>query len=309
MRTSPRLDWLRSRKLQSPKNEATPFFLFIHYYDVHSDFRELPYETRTAFDRKFVGEYNGDFRGCRVGKCASKFLGIVNKDNSLLSQEEFEWVKARYDGGIAYTDHQIGFLLDQFRNLGYTNPSWIVVTGDHGEEFLEHGRMLHSQPYEETARVPLLIKPPESRFHRSISEPVGLVDLMPTLLEGVGIEPGAESQGRSLLPLLRGEKSFPAATVYFNELRDPGNVTLRHGRYTFVTRRNFADLELYDFHSDPEQKTNIVDKYPEVSRRLREGAQRFHEDQLRRVRAFKTQPVQLSEEEIERLRSLGYVIN
>ena len=129
------LYWLRSRKLQSPKNEETPFFLFIHYFDVHSDWGELPYETRTAFDRKFVGEYNGDFRGCRAGKCSSTFLVAATFEPGLLSQEELEWVKALYDGGIAYTDHQIGYLLDQFRKLGYTDPTWIVVTGDHGEEF------------------------------------------------------------------------------------------------------------------------------------------------------------------------------
>ena len=137
-----------------------PFFLFVHNYDVHSDWRELPYETRTDFDTKFVEEPAGTFRGCRDGACGSVLLSRVADQPDVLSPAELEWVKGLYDGGIAYTDHHLGALLEELERLGAFESSWIVVTSDHGEEFLEHGRMLHSQPYEETAGVPLVVRPP-----------------------------------------------------------------------------------------------------------------------------------------------------
>ncbi len=300
------LYWLHSRKLQAPDGRENPFFLFIHYYDVHSDWREFPYETRTRFDRMFTGDYRGEFRGCRNGKCGSQLLLEIHKGAAQLSQEELEWVKALYDGGIAYTDHQIGRLLDILRDLDYFDSSWIVVTGDHGEEFMEHGKVLHTQPYEETARVPLIIKPPYRQTSRSITDAIGLVDLMPTLLEGTGIEPSAEVQGRSLLPLMMDE-SKPEAAVYFNELGDPGNVTLRHGNYTLVTRNEFTELELYENELNLEQKNNVSDRYPEISQRLRDMARRFHQHQVALSRSRDVEPVNLTEEEIEQLRRLGYV--
>lgn len=301
------LFWLRSRRLQEPKNRPNPFFLFIHYYDVHSDWKGLPYETGTRFDGKFVNDYAGDFRGCRDGTCASMLLLEIHKGNVQLSHEELEWIKALYDGGIAYTDHHIGLLLSQLKELGYFDSSWIVVTGDHGEEFMEHGKVLHSQPYEETARVPLIIKPPFNDSGTTIPHPVGLVDLMPTLLEGVGVEPIGGGQGRSLLSMMAAVPTADRA-VYFNPLDEPGNVSVRHGGYMLVTRNDFTELELYDYKVDPEQTNNVADEYPEVLGELRDMAVSFHRQQLELSPSRDVEPVPVTEEELESLRRLGYVV-
>ncbi len=304
--------WLRSIKLQSPKKDETPFLLFVHYYDVHADWHELPYETKTTFDDKFVDDYSGEFRGCRAGECASHFLSTVGDNPTLLSREELEWVEARYDGGIAYTDHKIGTLLDQIREEGYFDNSWIVITADHGEEFMEHGKLLHTQPYEETARVPLIIKPPNGRTTRAVSDVVGLVDLMPTLMEGVGIQATVDLQGRSFLPTMA-DDPFPQEAVFFNEFSTPENITVRRGNYTLVARGDFTELELYDHTVDQGQKNNITEEHLELAQNLRDRAMLFHKHQLdyhrERGLARDVQPVTLTEEEIERLRSLGYVFH
>lgn len=311
-------DWLQSRKLQLPETpeipdiEEKPFFLFVHYYDVHSDWRQLPYETRTPFDDRFVENYTGEFRGCRDGACGSEFLLRAFRDPTLLSQEELKWLVALYDGGIAYVDHQIGSLFDQLRELDCFDSSWIVVTSDHGEEFMEHGKVLHTQPYEETARVPFIIKPPGSRRGRLISDVVGLVDLMPTLLEAAGIDPETAAQGRSLLALIEGhdEESDYDTAVYFNELTDPGNVTIRHRNYTLVTRHDFRELELYHHAEDPEQKNNLIDAAAaDVLHSLLDKVKGFSRLQQELRMGRDGEVVRQSEEEIERLRSLGYVFD
>ncbi len=294
-------DWLRSR----PRPEV-PFFLFVHYYDVHSDWQELPYETGTDFDHKFTGDYAGDFRGCRADFCASGFLLELNRDRGFVTAEELRWIEALYDGGIAYTDHQIGLLLEQLSELGAFDESWIVVTSDHGEEFLEHGRVLHSQPYEETARIPLIVKPPRGKTTTVVSDVVGLVDLMPTLLESAAIEARGPLQGRSLLPLLNGE-TLPEVPVYFYEYDEPDNMAVRSGNLTFLARDDFTRLELYDDGRDPQQTTDVVENRPETADRLLDMVRRFHREQLIVWKALRTREIGLSEEEIERLRSLGYV--
>ena len=303
--------WLRSVKDRSSDGADRPFFLFVHYYDVHSDWHELPYETKTEFDRKFVGEYEGTFRGCRDDACASVLLNQVAENPDLLSPSELEWVKGLYDGGIAYTDHHVGTLLRELGELDLLTSSWIVITSDHGEEFMEHGRMLHSQPYEETARVPLVIRPPQGVAHRRLSDLVGLVDLPPTVLEAVGIEAPPAFEGRSLVPLMESRESSPEA-LFWTALGSPPyrpskRIAVRRGRYTLVTRDAFARLELYDHDTDPEQKRDIAGQQQEASQELRALAVRFYERQLERGRARDTRPATPSEEEIERLRSLGYL--
>jgi len=304
--------WLRTIRARRTEGDDRPFFLFVHYYDVHSDWDERPYETRTHYDRKFLGEYDGGFQGCRAGACASVLLSRVAGRPDLLSPEELEWVKALYDGGIAYTDHQVGGLLQQLRDLDLLDSSWIVVTSDHGEEFREHGRMLHSQPYEETARVPLVIRPPGGVAPRRFGDLVGLVDLAPTLLEGVGLRAPAAFEGRSLVPLME-LKEPPSPPIFWVALgepsddRRPNRIAVRRGTHTLVASEAFARLELYEHDTDPTQREDVASERPGISGELRDLAARFYEEQLERGRARDAGTATPSEEEIEKLRALGYL--
>ncbi len=297
-------EWLASRQYRDAEGNRIPLFLFVHYYDVHSDFGRLPYETKTEFDFRFVENYAGEFEDCRGDECGSKFL--AKKDISLLSEEQIELIRALYDGGVAYTDDRIGDFLDQLRAFGLFDSSWIVVTSDHGEEFGEHGRMLHSQPYKETARVPLIVKPPGPGTGRSIAQAVGLVDVMPTLLELAGLEGGPPLQGRSFLPLLEG-KPQEDRPVFFHEYARPGNVTVRLGDLTLVARKQFSKLELYDTGKDRAEKKNVAARRKKAARHLTGLARDFHLAQLEHRQAIETEPQEISEEELERLRNLGYV--
>jgi arylsulfatase A-like enzyme len=308
----PIFDWLRTIRALREEGEDRPFFLFVHYYDVHSDWDERPYETGTEYDQLFAGESVGSFRGCRESLCGSKLLLQLAERPDLLSSEELEWVGGLYDGGIAYTDHQIGELLQQLRDLDLFDSSWVVITSDHGEEFMEHGRMLHSQPYEETARVPLVVRPPGGVNPTRLVDPVGLVDLAPTLLDAVGVAVPESFEGRSLVPGLESrrlstEAVFWTALGEAPDYRPSTKVAVREGRYTLVAKDDFAQVELYDHEQDPGQKRDLSRQRPEVSRQLREEVVRFYERQLEKSKKRVPPSQEPSREELEKLRSLGYV--
>src|SRR5439155_17158544 len=189
------------------------FFLFVHTYDVHSGGRRLTYDPPEGFRGRFDLGYSGTFDGCRLRKCASKLLVWLNNHildgkisgRNFFSAEELTYIVSLYDGAIAYADSEIGRLLDALTALDLYDRTLIIVTSDHGEEFLEHGLMLHWQNYEEQARVPLILKLPSSRVRRRrVPALVSTLEVMPTILDIVDVPPNGEVRGESMMPLLRG---------------------------------------------------------------------------------------------------------
>jgi arylsulfatase A-like enzyme len=300
------LYWLRSLKRQSAGGAEEPFFLFVHLYDVHSDFKKRPYHTGTPFDRLFTGFYEGRFRGCRAGRCASQFLLLANEHHELLSEDELKWIIALYDGSVAYVDHHLGVFFGELRQLGLMEDTWVVVTSDHGEEFREHGQLLHSQPYEETARVPLIVRPPGGGFARRIAAPVGLVDLLPTLAEAVGIEPEGPIEGRSLLPLIRGTAMEQSPPVFWTGY-DPTDIAVRTGEYTLDSWGKRGSVELYEYGADPGQRVNVARSHRRVTQSLRRTVDGFEKDQTKKSVKRLARKVIPTREDIQRLKALGYV--
>jgi arylsulfatase A-like enzyme len=142
-----------------------PFFLFLHYFDVHDRYVPPP-PFDTAFD--------GDFPAIR--------LDLPATSESLRAEAEAR--VRRYDGELRSVDHWIGRFLDQLERRGLSDRTAVVVTADHGEEFQEHGAWTHHKNLYETAlRVPLLMRLPGGRRRgEKIATPVSLVDVPATLL-------------------------------------------------------------------------------------------------------------------------------
>ncbi|MGH7899755.1 MAG: sulfatase, partial [Candidatus Binatia bacterium] len=143
------VDWLEEHR-------RSKFFLFLHTYDVHSAFKRLPYDSPDPYNDLYTAGYLGPFWGCRQGICASRLLARMNaemtvgavKPHEVLGDRELAYIVALYDGGINHVDDQIGKILRKIRNLGLERNTIVALTSDHGEEFLEHGRLLHSQYFE-----------------------------------------------------------------------------------------------------------------------------------------------------------------
>jgi arylsulfatase A-like enzyme len=183
------------------------------------------------------------------------------------------------------------------------------VLSDHGEEFLEHGSALHGYTlYDEQLRVPLLIRDPRRPAARRIEFVTRQVDVLPTLLELLGIESEPGLQGRSLVPLFEGAPTEPAPPVFAEaSLRAVKTVRLRSiswdGWKLIENRLPRPSLELYHLENDPAEQENLAAAEPERAEAMRAQLRAFAES----LPEGKAGRVQLSAEEAARLRELGYL--
>lgn len=191
------------RLLASPLPE--PFFLFVHLIDPHSDWKDLPYDSADEFMPAPPAGGWDSIQTCVNGRCATQYLALVNEGTVTIGPE-IEHFEALYDAGIRHTDARLGALFDKLDTRGLIEESLIIVTSDHGEEFLEHGKVMHTQGYDECLRVPLMFKfPGQEHAGLRIPEQVQHVDVMPTIIEFLGLERPKHLEGLSLLPLIEGD--------------------------------------------------------------------------------------------------------
>jgi arylsulfatase len=184
------------------------WFVFAHYFDPHYDY-DPPDEYGKRFDPDWTGDLDGRryFSNPRIG---------TRRDDPDLSQRvrvctdrELDHIKALYEGEIAWTDAQVGRLLDHLRGKGLLDRTLVIVTADHGEEFFEHGGIGHrSSLFEEQVRVPLVMRlagrlPAGKRVRGLASH----VDLFATVLDALRLPPLALPWSRSVLPLVDGAES------------------------------------------------------------------------------------------------------
>jgi arylsulfatase A-like enzyme len=283
-------------------------FLFLHTFDVHSGFDKLPYDHGDAWNRRFTAGAKGRFDGCRAGKCASRLLASVNQDlDHVFSPDEIEYMKGLYDGGIAFTDAELGRLFDQLKARGLWDKTLIVLTADHGEEFAEHGLFLHHQNHEEVARVPLLLRFPYGQFGgRRISGLVSTLEIMPTILDALGIGANPEVMGRSVLPLITGGRGGPGLPwVYMAGALEK----LRTPAWALFASES-GPLQLFDLRHDPGETTDVLAANPEIVASLyaRYLNERHRELQARSsLLTNRDGAIQLANDARAHLRALGYL--
>ncbi len=217
--------------------------------------------------------------------------------------------KAPYNAGIAYVDDTVGKLLDYLRKRGLYDNALVAVAADHGESLGEHGELTHSIfLYDATIHVPLLFKLPGNRFGgQRVRGVASLVDLAPTVLEGLGQTPPTVMQGHSLLPQIGnpGSDDRPSLANGDHSERSFGwsaLVSLRVGNTLYVQA---PSPELYDLASDPGAKTNLYPQSRATAARLA-----IQMDSLvKRISTGAPQALQdgLDEKSREKLSALGYV--
>lgn len=227
---------------------------------------------------------------------------------------------APYDGEIAYVDSALGGLLSHLRARGLYQGTLIAVMADHGEALGDHGEATHGIfLYDETIRVPLLIKlPAERAAGKRIEGRVELVDVLPTVLEAAGVAVPQEIQGQSLLALLKpvpagqaatskdpaltldrpaySETDYPHHSFGWSSLR-----ALRAGKYLYVEAPH---RELYDQSADPKAERNLSATSVAVSDTLASQLEGFHQ---KTTSSRKAPRVSMDPGLQEKLSALGYV--
>ncbi len=207
---------------------------------------------------------------------------------------------ARYDAEIAVADTLTGEIVSA---LGDAAPTTlVVVAGDHGEAFGEHGEVAHSIfVYDTTLRVPLLVRGPGVAAGRVVADPVDLVDVAPTVLQRLGVA-ALDADGVTLSPALAGAALAPRALYAesFAPLVDFGWSPLRSmrdGRWKYIAAPR---PELYDVVADPGETRNLAGQRPQEARDLAARVDRISGPELPAAAAA-------DPEAASRLRALGYV--
>jgi arylsulfatase A-like enzyme len=290
-------EWLSQR---SGEDRQKPFFVFLHLYDVHFDF--IPPEP---FDQMFNPDYDGPVDG----------RDFVDSDlyNPDMDPRDYEQLLSLYDGEIRLTDHHLGRVLDHLRTSGELDNTIVVVTGDHGEEFFEHGRKGHRMTlFEEVVRVPLIIRyPPRIPAGTVVDDQVRLMDVSATILDLAGVDPPSEFGMRlddvrfcplNLMTRVEQRPNVPDVASY-GELHDT-IFSIRMPTLKFVYHPDRDYGELFDLETDPSEQNNLYYEKPEESAVLKEKIRSFREGNRGSRSA---QPHEMDEEQIKRLRSLGYI--
>ncbi len=291
--TNAAVSWIKA-------NRDRQFFLMVHYFDPH-----LAYDPPLEYRRRFAmpeDRYRTDWVFGTRPQIAGYRQGLVEFDNASIRRAEH-----LYNGEIAYTDHQVGLLLDELSRMGLARSTVVVLTADHGEEFLDHGDFEHGHTlYNELVHVPLIIRggagtAPGLR----VPSVVGLVDIAPTLCELIGIEPDPAFIGKSLVSHMAGE-SVEEHPVLFegNFWGEPIRGWLQGG-YKLIQPFG-GDPMLFDIVDDPLEKLDLGGGDPRRVRQMSEDMMLAY----KRIKSRSRGPgssVELSPEETERLRSLGYI--
>lgn len=293
-------------------------FVFLHFMDTHSDFvgvqhSPLPYYSPPEFRSDLGGAGEGREFCLESGGCATDYLLTGQLDARGLEESRVRLAETLYRRGARYLDSQLKELFAGLAARGLLENTLVIVTSDHGEEFREHGRMLHSQVYDESVHVPLIVRlPGRENVVRIVDSPVGLEDLLPTVLDLLGVPVGPEPlDGRSLLPLLRGESGWISRPLLFQDKLTRSVFGLRQGDLKLVSDLHNGDRQLFDLSADPGEHRSIAAEDPvalaELSSALRSTLARSRAA-ARRIGAQRGQWEEiLTRDEIERLRSLGYV--
>jgi len=288
-------------------NPRAPFFLFIHYWDVHYDYAPpAPYAQVFGHDSLAARSFADFARDASINSS----LGAVDRAQ----------LAALYDGEVRYTDRLIEDVLAAFRAGGALDRAIVAITSDHGDEFFEHGWKGHQNTlYDEVIRIPLIFwRSGGVLGGRVVDEPAELIGVYPTLLEAAGIDGGdASIDGRSHAGALRGEArtSREPPRPRMSETETKGRAATRGprhpleaielaGRKLHLWRNAAGRRELYDLRSDPGERRDLCASEPE-------GARALESILARRMRDAGAAPAAgsaaIDPETEEELRSLGYI--
>lgn len=299
-------------------NAGKNFFLFVHTYQTHS-----PYRSPDSYNTMFLGK-NPKRLSFDV------LTDLKNGFFTNLEEADRENIVGLYDGEIRYTDEKlIKPLVEKIKQIGIYERTLLIITSDHGEQFYDHGSWNHGNfLYDDTLKVPLIVKFPHSKYRgRNSSTIVRVIDILPTILEELGIDFNEKSfDGQSLLKILNGEakedrvfladvadSSDPATSSRF-----PQRMAMNSGRSKLILNGEFRKeylagllepppavppVELYDLDKDPAEKKNIAGVNSDLARRMTAQLENIY----RQARPRQAAKAKMTKELEDQLRALGYI--
>lgn len=279
------------------------WFAYLHYMEPHAPYAPPP-------ECRIFGNAEDPALGRDVpqapGTCFLPFQPGVEVDDATLAA-----MVANYDGDVLDADRALGELLATLRARGALENTIILLTADHGEEFLDHGAWGHGQSlHRELVHVPLMLAwPGQIQSGRRIADQVRSVDIMPTLCELAGAPAPAACQGRSLAPLLRGDAGEAVQREAFSEVYWGGSWarSLRASGELLIEARMGAReaVQRFDLHQDPWERNDLAAADAAAARSLLDRLHALREELAQR--SLRPGRATLDAATLENLEDLGYV--
>lgn len=296
-------------------------FLFLHTYQVHS-----PYTPPEEFLLKLnkTPKYK-KLEAVNYNEPAKTYLPVDDELGRSL--------KELYRAEILAFDSYFGTFIDQLKAMNLYDNTMIVFMSDHGEEFFEHRGWAHSHGlYQEQIRVPIIVKFPGNRFSgREITDVVGVIDIMPTIMSYYGIDSGSvEIDGRDLMPVIEKKRKrspeYVISTIstgrYFEAV--PPKIAVLFDRYKLIYNEPFSPVdlaffekyarppepprfELYDLSADPGETGNIFGRHPEAIKKIMPVIVDIGRLIKRKIAEMNNSGMPMDKEVEEQLKSLGYL--
>lgn len=291
------LDGLASAEDPASVEDQRPVFLMIHSVEPHAAFA-----PKEPFRGRFAPEEEDPWFG------SNEHIRALGDKKAPRDDEVVRRLFDLYDAEIAWNDHVFGVALSELEKRGM-DPI-VVMVADHGEAFRERGVFGHGWDlHGEVVRVPFWIRRPGWAPKR-VTAPVQQADLLPTLLETLGLPPAGDVEGRSLLPWIEGgeegESGDERLLVSTMDYEGRSGAALVRGRYKLIEPRStdFASgRQLFDIVDDPAETRNLVLEKPVLAGRLA----RLLAGYLASVDGVEAATVEFDDETRRQLEALGYL--
>jgi len=267
--------------------ESRSFFLFVHYILPHA-----PYHPPYPYSRRYDPGYRGRASGSQGA------LAAMRSGRAFTASADRAHVRALYDGEVAFTDRRILRLLRALERANLYRPALILYVSDHGENMDQHGRrswFKHRTLYQSDLHVPMIVKYPGNRRSGTrVTQLTTNLDVVPTVLDALGMEVPEGLRGRSLAA-----EAPPRRPRIFAQKKRAA--ALRTPRWKYVHRFDTGTDELYDLRRDPRETLNRIEQHPGRARRFRRRLERFRSRRYRTPGTYEH-----GEKDRTRLRGLGY---
>lgn len=252
------------------------FFLLVHLVDPLMDF-DPPEPQRSQFLAGYRGSREAPFRGARRWR-----------ETELPDYSVRGFARLLYRAELAAVDQEIGRFLAGLDSLGLAQNTAVVVTADHGLEIWDHGSFGEGLSlFEEQIHVPLIMNVPGSGWPDTIRERVGGIDIMPTLVDLMGLPLPEAFQGESLVPFLEGKETRRSSVRFAESILHGGEVkSAVDDRFKLVAKIDGMQKALLDLLVDPSEKASITKTYAERTAELEEQLSIWLKENLNRASAL-----------------------
>ncbi len=290
---------INDKAFQFLDRAAEPFFLYLHYFDPHDPYQPPPQHERVFAARGYDKSWVDD------GSLLPIYHMLYTDGPAVeFTDEDLAHAMDLYDEEILYYDSQFERLIERLKMDGVLDRTLLILTSDHGEEFLEHDDLFHCKDlmYDTVIKVPLLFWIPGVERNGSVYGLAHLLDIVPTILDYQGIDASPYVlEGKSLRPLI--EEEEPVHQYFFGAQRYVRAVS--DGRFKLTHNIKTRETQLFDLHSDPQEQTNIILRRPrladELTALLMSWLASVEEDVDVATR------IEMGSDVTERLRALGYI--